>query len=54
MGEEAKAKARWLEKWREKRRTRAERRSHVAPHKVTDATRRNKGDAARWGGPGGG
>ena len=54
MPEEPKATVSWLEKWREKRRRRHQRRSRVAAHKVTDATRRNMDDSARWGGPFGG
>jgi hypothetical protein len=54
MAEEPKGKSGKLEKWRERRRTRVERRRRVAADKVTLATRRNKDDAARWGGPMGG
>ena len=52
MSEEPKVKRGPLKKWREKRRARHARR--IAAHKVTDATRRNMDDAARWGGPFGG
>lgn len=54
MAEEPKGKAGRLERWREKRRSRAERRRRVAAEKLTHATRGNKDDAARWGGPMGG
>jgi hypothetical protein len=54
MAEEPKDKSGRLEKWREKRRTRAARRRRVAADKVTHATRGNKDDAMRWGGPMGG
>ncbi len=54
MAEEPKVKSSWLKQWREKRAARRQRRSAVDRHKVTDATRRNIDDSARWGGPFGG
>jgi hypothetical protein len=49
MAEDAKQKTGWLAAWREKRRDRRQRR--VDAHKVTQATRGNKDDSARWSGP---
>jgi hypothetical protein len=39
-----------LQRWRERRRSRRERRRFAAG-RLTDATRQNKGDAERWAGP---
>jgi hypothetical protein len=49
VAESVNTRARWLKGWRERRRDRRQRR--VDAHKVTQAARGNKDDAARWSGP---
>jgi hypothetical protein len=51
MAEEPKGKPGFLEKWREERRVRSQKRRRVAADKVTQGVRAGKGEASRHGGP---